>query len=296
MSDMNSKNTNLTATPESSASYAYTKAITNKYGITAKKSLGQNFLTDNHVLQKILRSAEICKDDTVIEIGPGIGTMTHELCRLAKRVVAVEIDKSLIPVLTETLSKYDNLTVINNDILKTDINEIIGDDKSVKLVANLPYYITTPIIMRILENEYNIKSICVMVQKEVGERMRAKPSTKDYGSLTVSVAYFADAELLANVPPNCFFPRPNVDSCVIKLNVLEKPRVNVKDREKFFTFVKAAFSKRRKTLVNCLTSYEGLSLEKNDVLAALNKLGLSESVRGEALDITEFSKIAEVLL
>ncbi len=282
---------------ETIASGARTKELITKYGFNFKKSYGQNFLIDTHVLNKIINSAELTKDDYVIEIGPGIGSLTQELCSKAGKVTAIEIDKKLIPILNESLSEFENLDIINEDVLKVDLHELIKNSGygSAKVVANLPYYITTPIIMGLLENKVPIKSIIVMVQKEVAARMQSKPGTKDYGSLSLAVQYRADAYLVANVPQNCFMPRPNVDSAVIRLTPLETPKVEVRDEVFFFEIIKSAFSMRRKTLVNCFFN-SGICNSKEEIAKVLVECGLDEKVRGETLGLVEFSKLAEKFL
>ena len=278
------------------ASLAYkTKKIVEKYGFSFKKNFGQNFLVDERVLGKIVSSAEISKDDVVIEVGPGIGTLTQALAKEAYKVVAVEIDTTLVPILGELLSDFDNIEIINADILKVDVNAIAEKypDKKIKMVANLPYYITTPIIMNVLENHIPVESITVMIQKEVAYRMKAQPSTKDYGSLSLAVQYYCEPYLVANVPQNCFMPRPNVDSAVIKLTVMDKPKVQVNNEKFMFEFIKAAFSQRRKTLVNCIFSSGLLTLSKDEIGKMLNGLGYDERVRGESLTLEDYGKITD---
>ena len=278
------------------ASLAYkTKKIVEKYGFSFKKNFGQNFLVDERVLGKIVSSAEISKDDVVIEVGPGIGTLTQALAKEAYKVVAVEIDTTLVPILGELLSNFDNIEIINEDILKVDINAIAEKypDKKIKMVANLPYYITTPIIMNVLENHIPVESITVMIQKEVAYRMKAQPSTKDYGSLSLAVQYYCEPYLVANVPQNCFMPRPNVDSAVIKLTVMDKPKVQVNNEKFMFEFIKAAFSQRRKTLVNCIFSSGLLTLSKDEIGTMLNSLGYDERVRGESLTLEDYGKLTD---
>lgn len=278
------------------ASLAYkTKKIVEKYGFSFKKNFGQNFLVDERVLGKIVSSAEISKDDVVIEVGPGIGTLTQALAKEAYKVVAVEIDTTLVPILGELLSDFDNIEIINEDILKVDVNAIAEKypDKKIKMVANLPYYITTPIIMNVLENHIPVESITVMIQKEVAYRMKAQPSTKDYGSLSLAVQYYCEPYLVANVPQNCFMPRPNVDSAVIKLTVMDKPKVQVNNEKFMFEFIKAAFSQRRKTLVNCVFSSGLLTLSKDEIGKMLNGLGYDERVRGESLTLEDYGKITD---
>ncbi len=277
--------------------FSKTKAIINKYEFSFKKNFGQNFLIDNHVLNKIITSAEISEDDVVIEIGPGIGTLTSAVAENAFKVIAVEIDKTLIPILEDTLSRFDNIEIINEDILKVDIKAIAEkySDKKIKVVANLPYYITTPIIMEILEKQVPIQSITVMVQKEVAYRMGAKPSTKDYGALSLSVQYFCEPYIVANVPQNCFMPRPNVDSAVIKLTVLDEPRVKTNNSKLMFELIKIAFSQRRKTLLNCIFNTGGFGFSKEEIAQILNEAGFDERVRGETLNLEDFAKLSDVI-
>jgi 16S rRNA (adenine1518-N6/adenine1519-N6)-dimethyltransferase len=274
--------------------------ILNKYHFVFQKKFGQNFLIDTHVLEKIMRAADITEEDLVLEIGPGIGTLTQYLCENAREVVAVEIDRMLIPILREdTLSAYDNVEVVNEDILKYDIAGLVrdkNDGKPIKVVANLPYYITTPIVMSLLERDLPIKSITVMVQKEVAERMQAGPGTKDYGALSLAVQYRADTYIAANVPPNCFMPRPNVGSCVIRLTKKDVPPVEVKSPELMFKLIRAAFNQRRKTLLNAIANSGELSFSKEEILEALKASGIPENERGEKLGLTEFGRLADVLL
>ncbi len=273
--------------------------ILKKYDFMFQKRFGQNFLIDTHVLEKIIKSAEITKDDLVLEIGPGIGTMTQYLCENAREVVAVEIDKNLIPILTnDTLADYDNVTVINEDILKLDLNALVkerNDGNRIKVVANLPYYITTPIIMGLFESHVPLQNITVMVQKEVADRMQAGPGSKDYGALSLAVQYYAKPYIAANVPPNCFMPRPNVGSAVIRLTLHEEPPVKVKDEEFMFALIRASFNQRRKTLVNGLTNAADLKLSKEEVQNALEQMGLSVTVRGEALTLEQFAALSNLL-
>lgn len=272
--------------------------ILKKYDIHFQKRFGQNFLIDEHVMNKIIKSAQITKEDCVLEIGPGIGTMTQFLCENAGRVLAVEIDNSLIPVLKDTLSAYDNVNVINGDILKQDIralSEEYNNKKPFKVVANLPYYITTPIIMGILENDVPVESLTVMVQKEVAERMQAKPGGKEYGALSLAVQYYAKPYLAANVPQNCFMPRPNVGSAVITLNKYDEPPVRVKDRKLMFDLIKASFQQRRKTLINGVNNYGELEVSKEQMAEALCMLGLSPQIRGESLSLEQFAKLSDIL-
>lgn len=270
--------------------------IIKKYNFAFQKRFGQNFLIDGHVVEKIINAAEITKDDTVLEIGPGIGTMTQYLAEAAGKVFAVEIDKNLLPVLEETLADYNNVTVINEDILKVDINALLGDKaKNLKVVANLPYYITTPIIMGLFENHIPAKSITVMVQKEVAQRMQAKPGSKDYGALSLAVQYYAEPYIVANVPPNCFMPRPNVGSAVIKLTSWDNPPVEVDNERLMFDLIRASFNQRRKTLQNGINNAPNLSFTKEQVIGALKEMGLSESIRGEALTLEQFAEFSNIL-
>ena len=272
--------------------------VLQKHKFNFQKKFGQNFLIDTHVLERIMDAAEITKEDCVVEIGPGIGTMTQYLAERAGEVVAVEIDKNLIPILKETLADYDNVTVINEDILKVDLNQIVQEKnggKPVKVVANLPYYITTPIIMGLFENRVPLKSITIMVQKEVADRMQVGPGTKDYGALSLAVQYYAKPEIVANVPPNCFIPRPNVGSAVIKLARYEQPPVMVKDEKFMFSLIRASFNQRRKTLVNGLTNAQNLSVSKEKVAAALEEMQLSPTVRGEALTLEQFARLSDLI-
>ena len=270
--------------------------VLQKYNFNFQKKFGQNFLIDPHVLDKIISAAEITKEDCVLEIGPGIGTMTQYLAENAREVIAVEIDKNLIPILEDTLSSYDNVTVINDDILKVDIAKIVDEKnggKPIKVVANLPYYITTPIIMGLFESHVPLKSITIMVQKEVADRMKVGPGTKDYGALSLAVQYYAKPEIVANVPPNCFIPRPNVGSAVIRLTRYEEPPVQVENERRMFNIIRASFNQRRKTLVNGLVN--GGIAKKEEVLDALEKMELSPSVRGEALSLEQFAKLSNIL-
>lgn len=276
-----------------------TIAVLQKYNFTFQKKYGQNFLIDSHVLEKIMDAAEIGKDDCVVEIGPGIGTMTQYLAERAGEVVAVEIDKNLIPILKETLADYKNVSIINEDILKVDLNRIVEEKnggRPVKIVANLPYYITTPIIMGLFENHVPVKSITVMVQKEVADRMQVGPGTKDYGALSLAVQYYAKPEIVAIVPPNCFIPRPNVASAVIRLTCHEKKPVEVKDEKDMFALIRASFNQRRKTLANSLSNAQNLSLTREQVTEALESMQLSPTIRGEALTLEQFAALADILL
>ncbi|MDE7324662.1 MAG: 16S rRNA (adenine(1518)-N(6)/adenine(1519)-N(6))-dimethyltransferase RsmA [Lachnospiraceae bacterium] len=276
-----------------------TIAILQKYGFNFQKKYGQNFLIDSNILDKIIRAADVNKNDCVLEIGPGIGTMTQYLCENAGEVVAVEIDKKLIPILEQdTLSGYNNITIINEDILKVDINAIVqekNNGKPIKVVANLPYYITTPIIMGLFESGVPLESITIMVQKEVAERMQVGPGTKDYGALSLAVQYYAKPEIMLTVPAECFMPRPNVDSSVIKLTRYEIPPVSVSDEKWMFDIIRASFNQRRKTLVNGLVNAPGLNLTKENVLSALENLGLSTTIRGETLTLEQFASLADML-
>ncbi|MCI7182129.1 MAG: 16S rRNA (adenine(1518)-N(6)/adenine(1519)-N(6))-dimethyltransferase RsmA [Lachnospiraceae bacterium] len=275
-----------------------TIAVLQKYNFTFQKKFGQNFLIDTHVLDKIIRSAEITKDDMVLEIGPGIGTMTQYLACAAGKVVAVEIDKALIPILEDTLSDYDNIKIINDDVLKVDIAKLAEDEnggKPVKVVANLPYYITTPIIMGLFENHVPVKSITVMVQKEVADRMQVGPGTKDYGALSLAVQYYAKPYIVANVPPNCFMPRPKVGSAVIRLEKYEKPPVYVKDERLMFRIIRASFNQRRKTLANGLKNSQELDFTKEEIEHAIECLGKGTGIRGETLTLEDFAKLSNLL-
>ncbi|MBC5661372.1 16S rRNA (adenine(1518)-N(6)/adenine(1519)-N(6))-dimethyltransferase RsmA [Coprococcus eutactus] len=269
-----------------------------KYEFAFQKKFGQNFLIDDHVITKIINAAEITKDDLVLEIGPGIGTMTQYLAESARKVIAVEIDKNLIPILGETLAEYDNVTVINEDILKLDINRLVAEEnagKPIKVVANLPYYITTPIIMGLFESHVPLQSITVMVQKEVADRMQVGPGSKDYGALSLAVQYYAKPYIAANVPPNCFIPRPGVGSAVIRLTRYEEPPVTVKDESLMFKLIRASFNQRRKTLQNGIANSPELPYSKAQVEKALEKMGLAANVRGESLTLAEFAKLSDII-
>lgn len=269
-----------------------------KYEFAFQKKFGQNFLIDDHVITKIINAAEIAKDDLVLEIGPGIGTMTQYLAESARKVIAVEIDKNLIPILGETLAEYDNVTVINEDILKLDINRLVEEEnagKPIKVVANLPYYITTPIIMGLFESHVPLQSITVMVQKEVADRMQVGPGSKDYGALSLAVQYYAKPYIAANVPPNCFIPRPGVGSAVIRLTRYEEPPVTVKDESLMFKLIRASFNQRRKTLQNGIANSPELPYSKAQVEKALEKMGLAANVRGEGLTLAEFAKLSDII-
>lgn len=269
--------------------------VIQKYQFAFQKRFGQNFLIDAHVLEKIVSAAGITKDDCVLEIGPGIGTMTQYLAESAGQVIAVEIDTNLLPILADTLKDYSNVKVINQDILKVDINELVkeyNNGRPIKVVANLPYYITTPIIMGLFENQVPVDSITIMVQKEVADRMQVGPGTKDYGALSLAVQYYAKPKIVANVPPNCFMPRPKVGSAVIKLERYEKPPVEVKDEKLMFRIIRASFNQRRKTLVNGLKNSSEIPFSKEQIEQALGMCGLSLSVRGEALTLAQFAQLA----
>nr|WP_317449751.1 16S rRNA (adenine(1518)-N(6)/adenine(1519)-N(6))-dimethyltransferase RsmA [uncultured Sellimonas sp.] len=272
-----------------------TIAVLQKYHFNFQKKFGQNFLIDTHVLDKIIRAAEITKDDFVLEIGPGIGTMTQYLAQAAREVVAVEIDKALIPILQDTLSGFPNAEVIHDDILKVDIAGLAEErngGRPIKVVANLPYYITTPIIMGLFESQVPLASVTVMVQKEVAERMQAGPGSKDYGALSLAVQYYAEPYIAANVPPNCFMPRPNVGSAVIRLTRHEVPPVQVDNEKLMFQIIRASFNQRRKTLVNGLNNSPEITLTKEQITEAVESLGKGAGVRGEALTLEEFSGLA----
>ncbi len=273
-----------------------TIAVLQKYNFVFQKKFGQNFLIDPRVLEKIVDAARITPQDCVLEIGPGIGTMTQYLAESAREVVAVEIDRALIPILQDTLSAYDNVTVLNQDIMKVDVGRIVEErnqGRSIKVVANLPYYITTPIIMGLLENHVPLQSITVMVQKEVAERMQVGPGTKEYGALSLAVQYYAMPEVVAHVPANCFMPRPNVDSTVIRLTRYQEPPVKAADEKYLFALIRASFNQRRKTLANGLLG--GMGLPREQVVAALEEMGLPASVRGEALTLEQFARLSNLL-
>ena len=269
--------------------------ILQKYDFSFQKKFGQNFLIDTHVLDKIISAAHITKEDMVLEIGPGIGTMTQYLAEAAGKVIAVEIDRNLIPILEDTLSEYNNVRVINEDVLKLDLRKLADEEnggKAIKVVANLPYYITTPIIMGLFENHVPVESITVMVQKEVADRMQTGPGNKDYGALSLAVQYYAEPYIVANVPPNCFMPRPKVGSAVIRLTRHEKPPVEVKDEKLMFDIIRASFNQRRKTLANGLNNSDKITCSKEIITKAIEKLGKGASVRGEALSLQEFAKLS----
>ena len=277
---------------------ANTIAVLQKYNFNFQKKFGQNFLIDPHVLEKIMDSSGITPQDCVIEIGPGIGTMTQYLAERAREVIAVEIDRNLIPILEDTLSAYDNVTIINEDILKVDINQIVAEKnegRPVKVVANLPYYITTPIIMGLFESHVPLLSITIMVQKEVAQRMQVGPGTKDYGALSLAVQYYAKPEIVANVPPNCFMPRPTVGSAVIRLTLYQEPPVKALDEKFMFSLIRASFNQRRKTMVNGLVNAGIQGVGKENVLEALEEMGLSANIRGEVLTLAQFATLSNIL-
>lgn len=269
--------------------------ILQKYDFSFQKKFGQNFLIDTHVLDKIISAAHITKEDMVLEIGPGIGTMTQYLAEAAGKVIAVEIDKNLIPILSDTLSEYQNVRIINEDVLKLDLRKLADEEnggKAIKVVANLPYYITTPIIMGLFENHVPVESITVMVQKEVADRMQTGPGSKDYGALSLAVQYYAEPYIVANVPPNCFMPRPKVGSAVIRLTRHKEPPVEVKDEKLMFDIIRASFNQRRKTLANGLNNSDKITCSKEIITEAIEKLGKGASVRGEALSLQEFASLS----
>ena len=275
-----------------------TIAVLQKYHFNFQKKYGQNFLIDVHVLEKIIAAADITKEDFILEIGPGIGTMTQYLCENAGKVAAVEIDRNLIPILQDTLRTYENVKIIHGDILKIDVAglvEELNSGKPVKVVANLPYYITTPIIMGLFESHVPIKSITVMVQKEVAARMQAEPGTKDYGALSLAVQYYARPEIVANVPPNCFMPRPGVGSAVIQLSRHENPPVEVEDEKLLFTLIRASFNQRRKTLANSLGNAPEVQLNREAIQECIGEMGLSQTIRGEALSLEQFAALANII-
>ena len=272
--------------------------VLQKYEFVFQKKYGQNFLIDTHVLDKIINAAKITEDDFVLEIGPGIGTMTQYLASKAREVFAVEIDKALIPILEDTLSEYKNVTILNEDILKVDIRKLAEEHnqgRPIKVVANLPYYITTPIIMGLFEEDVPVESITVMVQKEVADRMQTGPGSKDYGALSLVVQYYASPYIVANVPPNCFMPRPKVGSAVIRLSRHEKPPVNVKDSRLMFRIIRASFNQRRKTLVNGLKNAQDLNFTKEEIERAVSACGFPVGIRGEALTLQNFADLANCL-
>ena len=272
--------------------------VLQRHHFTFQKKYGQNFLIDPNVLDRVVRAADITAEDCVLEIGPGIGTMTQRLAERAGKVAAVEIDRNLIPILEETLAPYPNVTIINEDILKLDLRQLaeeMWEGRPMKVVANLPYYITTPIVMGLLEGEALLHSITVMVQREVADRMQAGAGTKDYGALSLAVQYYARPEIVANVPPNCFLPRPNVGSAVIRLTRYEEPPVQVADEKKLFALIRASFNQRRKTLANSLGNAAGLKVSREQVTGALEELGLSATIRGEALTLEQFAALGNLL-
>ena len=272
--------------------------ILQKYQFTFQKKFGQSFLIDTHVLDKIIRAADIGKEDMVLEIGPGIGTMTQYLAEAAGKVIAVEIDKNLIPILSDTLSGYENVQIINEDVLKLDIQRLVEEENAgrpIKVVANLPYYITTPIIMGLFESHVPLHSVTVMVQKEVADRMQTGPGNKDYGALSLAVQYYAEPYIVANVPPNCFMPRPKVGSAVIRLKRHEKPPVEVEDERLLFDIIRASFNQRRKTLANGLNNSDRLDIPEEAITEAIQQLGKGPSVRGETLTLEEFAKLSNSL-
>lgn len=274
-----------------------TLAVINRYEFAFQKKFGQNFLIDQGIVEKIVREAGVTKDDFVLEIGPGIGTMTQILCENAREVAAVEIDRKLIPILNDTLSEYDNITIINDDILKVDINKLAEEKnggRPIKVVANLPYYITTPIIMGLFESHVPLDSITIMVQKEVADRMQTGPGSKDYGALSLAVQFYAKPEIVVNVPPECFMPRPNVGSAVIRLKRHETRPVDVKDEKLMFRIIRASFNQRRKTLANGLNNSPEIGYTKEQIAAAIEELGRGASIRGEALTLEEFARLSNI--
>lgn len=274
-----------------------TLAVINRYEFAFQKKFGQNFLIDQGIVEKIVREAGVTKDDFVLEIGPGIGTMTQILCENAREVAAVEIDRKLIPILNDTLSEYDNVTIINDDILKVDINKLAEEKnggRPIKVVANLPYYITTPIIMGLFESHVPLDSITIMVQKEVADRMQIGPGSKDYGALSLAVQFYAKPEIVVNVPPECFMPRPNVGSAVIRLKRHETRPVDVKDEKLMFRIIRASFNQRRKTLANGLNNSPEIGYTKEQIAAAIEELGRGASIRGEALTLEEFARLSNI--
>lgn len=272
--------------------------VLQKYGFNFQKKFGQNFLIDTRILEEIIDAAQITKEDFVLEIGPGIGTMTQYLCEAAREVVAVEIDKNLIPILADTLSAYDNVEVINEDILKVDIKALAEErnhGKPIKVVANLPYYITTPIIMGLFESHVPIDSITIMVQKEVADRMQEGPGSKEYGALSLAVQYYANPKIVVNVPPSCFMPQPKVGSAVIRLVRHEQPPVEVEDEKLMFQLIRASFNQRRKTLANGLNNFPGLKIDKETIQKCIEELGVPVTVRGEALSLEQFAKLSNII-
>ncbi|MBO5551780.1 MAG: 16S rRNA (adenine(1518)-N(6)/adenine(1519)-N(6))-dimethyltransferase RsmA [Lachnospiraceae bacterium] len=271
-----------------------TKAVMNIYGFTASKRFGQNFIRDRSVLEDIVKASGLTGDEDAVEIGPGIGVLTEFLAEAAGKVYAVEVDRKLIPILQDTLSRYDNIEIINQDILKTDLTALTGD-RPFRIVANLPYYITTPIIMSLLETRVPCRSLTVMVQKEVGERMTAAPGNKNYGALTLAVEYYTRAEVVRRVPPGCFIPAPKVDSVVVHMDVYDAPPVKVKDERLLFALIRGAFNQRRKTLANALSGYAGLELTREQVIKAIEAAGKKPTVRGEELSLSDFAALADIL-
>lgn len=272
--------------------------VLKRYDFVFQKKYGQNFLIDTHILDKIIAASQITQNDMVLEIGPGIGTMTQYLCEAAREVIAVEIDKKLIPILEDTLSEYNNITVLNDDILKVNIKDLVDEKnqgKPIKVVANLPYYITTPIIMGLFESHVPIESITIMVQKEVADRMQVGPGTKDYGALSLAVQYYAEPHIVVNVPPNCFMPRPNVGSAVIRLVKHKQSPVDVIDEKLMFRIIRASFNQRRKTLLNGLNNSPELSYSKEDILEAIDSLGVPSNIRGEVLTLKQFADLSNYL-
>lgn len=275
-----------------------TIAVLQKYNFNFQKKFGQNFLIDTRILEEIIEAAQITKDDFVLEIGPGIGTMTQYLCEAAREVAAVEIDANLIPILKDTLSEYDNVEVIHQDILKVDINALAeskNQGRPIKVVANLPYYITTPIIMGLFESHVPIDSITIMVQKEVADRMQEGPGSKDYGALSLAVQYYAKPEIVVNVPPSCFMPQPKVGSAVIRLTRHAEAPVQVEDEKLMFSLIRASFNQRRKTLANGLNNYPGISLSKELIQESIVELGVPVNVRGEALSLEQFAQLSNII-
>ncbi|GHU41330.1 ribosomal RNA small subunit methyltransferase A [Clostridia bacterium] len=280
------------------ATYNNTNAVLKKHNFHFRKKYGQNFLIDTHIIDKILQAAHVDKEDFVLEIGPGIGTLTQALCENAKTVLAVEIDKDLIPILEDTLQDYDNLTLINQDVLKLNLMQVIQEQNNgrpIKVVANLPYYITTPILMELLESKLPVESITVMVQTEVAQRIQIGPGSKEYGALSLAVQYYAEPRLITHVSPGCFLPKPNVGSAVLHLQIHDTPPVSVADEQLMFRLIRASFQQRRKTLANSISNAEGLFISKEVTYRALKEMGLSESVRGEALGLVEFADLSNRL-
>lgn len=272
--------------------------ILQKYNFNFQKKFGQNFLINTGVLEDIIDAAEVTDEDMVLEIGPGIGTMTQYLCENARQVIAVEIDTNLIPILKDTLSAYDNVRIINDDILKVDINELAreyNNGRPIKVVANLPYYITTPIIMGLFESHVPIESITVMVQKEVADRMQAGPGTKEYGALSLAVQYYSKPQIVVNVPPSCFMPQPKVGSTVISLRRHQQPVVQVEDEKLMFKVIRASFNQRRKTLANGLNNYGGINLTKEQIQQSIEELGVPVNIRGEALSLEQFACLSNII-